>query len=199
MDQHTPQEDIAYIKNIIRDSKRIIFHDGKSFIVWGLLVVFGMLGMFFMHQFEEFTFAWLVWPVLIGIGWVYTLITEWFRGKRAKAWTFAGKILGALWFSSGVTMTLIGFLGTYAGAYSGEYVSPLIATVLGIAYLVSGVLYGKPWVSWLAVGWWGGGAVLFFITNVYSFLVFAGMMLFFQTIPGYVLYRQSKQEVSISQ
>ena len=196
MAQSTPQEDLAYIKNIINDSKRIIVDDGKGFIVWGLLIIVGMLTTFFMYRLDEYTFVWLVWPVIIGSGWIYTLITEWRQGKRRRARTFAGKILGALWISSGISMTIIGFLGTSAGAYSGVYVSPLIANVLGIAYFVSGVLYGKRWLSWLAAGWWLGGAVMFFMPNIYSLLLFAGMMLFLQTLPGYILYRQSKQEVA---
>lgn len=198
MNTQNPHEEIAYIKNIINDSKRIIKDDGKGFIIWGILVTIGMLLTYFLTYFNEHTYDWLIWPVVIGIGWIYTLITEIKRVKRSKVTTFAGKILGALWFSSGIAMTVIGFLGGYTGAYSGVYITPLISNVLGISYLVSGVLYGKKWISLLSVGWWLGASVMFIWPGLYTLLLFSGMMIFFQTIPGIILYRQSKKEISVS-
>lgn len=193
MSTTNPQEEIAYIKNIINDSRRIIKDDGKGFIIWGILVVIGMLLTYFSIYFNEHTYGWLVWPVVIGIGWIYTLVTEIKRGKRSKVSTFAGKILGALWFSCGITMTVIWFIGSYTDAYSGAYITPLISNVLGIAYLVSGVLYGKKWISFLSIGWWGGAVIMFILPGLYTFLLFSGMLIFLQTLPGFILYKQSKR------
>jgi hypothetical protein len=40
----------------------------------------------------------------------------------------------------------------------------------------------------------GRNAVLFFVRNEYSFIIFAAMMLMFQTIPGIMLYIKYKKE-----
>ena len=102
--------------------------------------------------------------------------------------------MGSVWIAFGISATILGFVGTVSGAYHGVFISPLIAVLLGTAFLVCGVLYGKSWVSYLSIGWWGGAIAMFFMHNLETLLVMIGMLILFQVIPGLVLYREFKKE-----
>ncbi len=195
MTQSNPHEDLAYIKQIMLDSRRIICTDGINFIFWGIVVVVGQLLTYLKHYLNWEISTWWLWPVLIGSGWVFTIIIEWNREKRSRTSTFAGKILASVRFSCGITMTIIGFVGSIVDAYNGAYINPLLCSVLAIAYFISGTVYGKKWISFISVGWWLGAVIMFVWPYLYTLLLMAALMILLQTIPGYVLYKESKKEL----
>ena len=172
---------------------RILIDDGKGFIFWGILVTVGLLLTYSAIAGEwTISLAWL-WPGLIGFGWIYTLVTEIRSERKRKTKTFAGKIMGGLWLSIGISATILGFVGTLSGAYHGVYISPLISIVLGIGSY-AGLLYGKSWLSLLSIGWWAGAIIMFFMHNLETLLIMIGMMFFLQIIPGIILFKRFKNE-----
>ena len=186
-------DELAFIKKVMEDSRKIIIDDGKGFIFWGVLVTIGLLVTYFSVLYKwEANLSWF-WPVLIGFGWIYTIVIEARREKKAKTRTLAGKIMGAVWIGCGVAMTMAGFVGTISGAYKGIYVSPVIAMILGIGYLVTGVVFGKRWIMLLSIGWWAGSFVMFFWYSVHTLLLMSLLMLFLQVIPGIIMYKESKK------
>jgi hypothetical protein len=194
MEKQQAELEINMIKQIIDDSKKIVVDDGKGFIIWGVLIVIGLLGTYFFIPLRLYEYISLLWIAVIGIGWVYTIIIHAVKDHKKKVKTFAGKILGALWFSCGVSMTIVGFVGTGTGSYGAYTISPLMSVILGIAYFVTGIIYGRAWVRNLAIGWWIGAIVTFIWTGMYSLLVFAVMMIALQVIPGIILYSKFKNE-----
>ena len=188
------QQELAFIKKVMTDSRKILIDDGKGTIFWGLLISFGLLITYLsIAQGWETSLSWF-WPVLIAFGWIYTIVTEIRSERKRRVKTFAGKIMGAVWIAFGISATILGFVGTVSGAYHGVFISPLIAVLLGTGYLVSGLLYGKAWVSYLSIAWWGGAIVMFFMQNLETLLIMIGMMILFQVIPGIILYREFKKE-----
>jgi hypothetical protein len=194
MEKQQAELEINMIKQIMDDSKKIVVDDGKGYIIWGILIVIGLVGTYILIQSRLYEFIGWLWVASIGAGWVYTIFKHVISGHKKKVRTFAGKILGALWFSCGITMTLIGFVGTGTGSYGAYTISPLMAVVLGIAYFVTGIIYGQPWVRNLAAGWWLGAVATFIWSGMYSLLVFAGMMIVLQIIPGIILYSKFNKE-----
>jgi len=192
MNSTEPMDELLFIKKIMSDSSRILVEDGSSLIFWGILIVIGQLSTYAVvtfHMFYEF-FPWL-WPVLVFFGFVYSFIYEYKKCKKQKVNTFAGKILGALWFSVGITALILGFVPALTGAIThSAFINPLISTVLGIAYFVSGQLYGKKWVTLLAIGWWLGSIFMFVFPYNSSLLVMSAMMICLQLIPGFYLRSQ---------
>ncbi len=191
------QQELAFIKKVMNDSRKILIDDGKGLIFWGILVTIGLL-LTYLAIAGEWTVSmgWL-WPGLITFGWIYTIVTNIRHERKRRAKTFAGKIMGGLWFSVGVSATILGFVGTYTGAYHGTHISPLISIVLGIGYFLSGLLYGKTWLSLLSIGWWVGAIVMLFMQNLESLLVMISMMFFLQIIPGLILYKEFKKESGV--
>jgi len=194
VEEREAKQELEYIKKIMQDSRKIILDDGRGFIFWGVLIIVGLSVTYFsvIYKWHPPVLNYL-WPFLIGFGWIYTLIIEFNRMKRARVKTFAGQILGTLWFSVGVSATIFGFVGSMSGAYDGVYISAVISVVLGIAYALSGVLYGKKWISLLAFGWWIGAITIFLWPTVHSILIMILMLTFFQTLPGIIIYRDLKK------
>ncbi len=159
------QQELTFIKKVMTDSRKILIDDGKGTIFWGLLISLGLLITYLsvVQNWEAFL-SWF-WPVLIAFGWIYTIVTEMRHERKRRVKTFAGKIMGAVWIAFGISATILGFVGTVSGAYHSVIISPLIAVLLGTGYLVSGLLYGKSWVSYLSIAWWGGAIVMFFMQN----------------------------------
>lgn len=186
-------EELEFIKKVISDTRSVIVDNGFGFIFWGIIIVIGLLSTFaaIMLQFQ-FDYAWN-WVVVIGIGWIYSLYNGFKHGRSAKVHTFSGKLLGAVWISAGISMTILGFVGTFAGAYGGVYISPILSTILGIAFFISGLLYDKKWITYLSAGWWAGAIIMFIYPYLYTLLLMSAMMIVLQIIPGIIIYRDSKK------
>jgi len=197
MTELNAQQELAFIKKVMEDSRRIICDDGKSFIFWGILISIGMLVTYLKIAMDWGVNLGWFWPVLISFGWIVTIYVEIRADKKRSSKTFAAKILGSVWISCGIAMTILGFVGSITGAYNGVFISPLISVVLGIGYLLTGVIQGKRWVSLLAIGWWSGALLMFYLQNLETLLIMTGMMIFLQTIPGMILYKESKRELAV--
>jgi hypothetical protein len=194
MEKQQAELEINMIKKIMEDSRKIVIDDGMGYIIWGILIVIGLLGTYFSILFREYNYIMWLWIAAIGAGWVYTIIVHAKRGHREKVKTFAGKILGALWFSSGVAMTIVGFIGAGSGSFGPYTISPLMSVILGTAYFVTGVIYGQNWLRNLSIGWWLGAIITFIWTGMNSLLIFAFMMIVLQIIPGIILFKKFKKE-----
>lgn len=189
------QKELVFIKKIMADSRRSVICNGKTFMLWGLLVAIGQIGTYyFLTSNQQLTMNWL-WPSLIGIGWIATFVMEKRDAKKLKAKTFTAKILTYVWISYGIAMTMIGFTGSISGAYNGLYINPLISNVMGVGFLITGILYGKNWVSIVSIGWWVGAIVMFFWSGLYTFLLMSGMMILFLVIPGVFMNKENKKGI----
>jgi hypothetical protein len=196
MDEKTALEEIQFIRSVMEESRKSIIYNGKDYIFWGVIVIVGMMSTYiFQMTHVYFNYFW-IWVVLIPVGWIYSFYNR--RVLKIKfPSTYAGRLMVSIWGSAGIAMTIIGFLGTYSGTIKPMAISPLLSIILGSAYFISGKVVGVKWISYLAFGWWIGGLILLFVTSVYSFLIMALLMLFFQTIPGILIYRKYKKEVEV--
>ncbi len=195
MDQNKAIEELEFIKKVMQDSKRTVVDNGMGYIIWGILIVIGLLSTFISVVNQTYGFYWN-WVVVVGIGWIYSLydiITNRIH-KRKRNKTFTSKILGSIWFATGIGMTILGFLMPITGALHGQYISPMLSVLLGIAFFISSVVYDYWWLMMISVGWWITAIIMFFVPGIYTMLIMAGEMLFFQVVPGIILYTKFKKE-----
>jgi hypothetical protein len=199
MDEQTALDEIKFIKKIIEDSKRTTIDDGKGYIFWGVIVTIGLLASYLTVVLNlQIGFGW-VWIVLISFGWIYTIIS-YYTGNKTKSGesSYAGKLLSNIWLSCGIAMTIIGFVGVFSGAIDGDFVSPLLSSILGIGFFMSGFVYDLNWVKFLSLGWWTGAAIMFIFPGLHSVLIMAFMMLAFQVVPGIIIYNKFKKEIAVA-
>ncbi|HQO08505.1 MAG TPA: hypothetical protein PLK90_00515 [Clostridiales bacterium] len=194
--KNAAQENLEYIKQVILDSKNIIKDRGDVAILWGVVIITAQLSSFFMLISDIGRHIGLMWIFVIAAGWILTFIMGKKKEKRGVS-TSALKIDAATWISTGVSMTVVGFAGTFSGMIGWQAINPLMAMFLANAFFITGMVYNTKIFKFAALGWWVGAIVLFWIPNdyiEYTFIVFAAMMLLFQTIPGIMLYIKYKKE-----
>ncbi len=196
MDTKQAEFELSEIKRIMEDSRRIMVDDGTGFILWGSLVALGLISSYLsVLGYLEWKVTSIAWFALIGLGWLITIFQLRKEKKERKAVSFAGKVAGAIWGSAGITMTIIGFVGSYTGLVKGMGISPLMACVLAAAFFVSGVIYNDKTFRYLSFGWWAGALVMFFWYSPHTLLLFALMILFMQVLPGFIMYKKWKKEI----
>lgn len=186
-------DELLFIKKVIEDSRKVVVDNGIGFIVWGILITIGMiLGYVKFLLNLQFDYIW-AWAVIISAGWIFSYF-QFYKKNNTKVKTFAGRIIGTLWFSFGVSMSVAGFGGYFSHAINGVYISSVIAVMLGAAYYLSSVLYDWKWFKLIGILWWAGGMLLFYVNGVNQFLIMASLMILGQVVPGIIFYRKSKTQ-----
>ncbi len=190
MTQENIQDDLAYIKKIIEESRRNVCSSGVHLMVWGTIIPIALVVSWFLAKFNISGITeWIHWILVILGGWIFELIYNRKVKRNRTGRTYSEKVDGFMWLSLGITMTMIGFVGMGTGAITPQYLSPILCAILAIGYYTSGVLYNAKWIRNLAIGWWTGATIMFIFPGLYHLLFMAGLMIFFQTIPGYIIHK----------
>lgn len=190
-------EELAFIRKVIHDSRRAAAVDATPFIVWSGVAVVGAL--------LEYGLAWGrapvprvgVWLALIGAAWIYTV---WERGRRriaSPATTLAERTLVALWVGCWIAMTLLGFVGYFAGHLADGGIFGAFAAVLGIGMFVTSLLLGETSIRVLAAAWWFASIAFFFWSGPHALALFALLILMLHVVPGLVLQRRWKRLLGV--
>ncbi len=188
MTKETIQDDLAFIKKIVEESRKNVCNSGDHLIVWGILVSIALVISWFLALNNiSGTAEWIHWGVVIASGWLFELIYNRKVDRKKSIRTYAEKVDGFMWLSIGITMTIIAFAGVSTRAIDQQLLSPLFSTILAIGYFTSGIVYDVNWIRNLAFGWWGGAIIMFIFPGLYHLLLMAGMMIAFQTIPGFII------------
>lgn len=196
MEPKQAELELSLIKKMMDDSRMISLDNGWHFIYWGSLVTTALLLNYFLiifHGKQEYI-GWMWFIMMIG-GAIAGGILEKRHEKKKKVHTIAGRILGSLWFASGIAMFIYGFLGSISGGYNPVYICPVISTSLGISYFTSGEIQQVKLLKYVAFGWWVGASFLFFFPGIHTLLIFALMMICFQIVPGVILNRKFKKDI----
>ena len=197
IDSKQAETELAVIKQMMADSRRIVADNGWHYIFWGVVVTAALIANYIMVlQHVPMNYAGLMWFAAMISAWIIGSIVGRRSAKKSRVKTFAGKLLNSLWAASGISMFMLGFVGTISGAYNPIYICSLISIVLGVAYYTSGEIQQIRWLKMLSLGWWAGAVFTFAFPGVHTLLIFAVMMICFQVIPGIILYKKWKNEIS---
>ncbi len=190
MDQQTAIEEIALIKRVIEESREFTFNIGKNIIVWGILIsaaIFGSYGAIIMGHGG---LSLWIWAAAIGAGWIFSIIAGIREKSREK--NLGVKIISFVWTSCGIAMTILGFAGTISGGIEDWAVAPVIATIMGTGFAGTAFVQEFKWVMYVALAWWLGALLMFFVKGCETLPIFGVMMVLFEVVPGIVFHRQWK-------
>jgi hypothetical protein len=196
----SPEEELAFIRKMMTDSRQSMVEDGKPYIAWGLLVALAM-GVTYVSALvsEDFYTAW-IWMGMVVLGMLYTLfeVRQSRRRNVAEVNTFAGRLQGAIWGACGTALGLSIMMIMWGYSSTQPSIPPLFtcsisALILGIAYYLSGFVLQLKWLRNLSIAWWLGAIVMFFLRSVHVLGIYAGMLLLFQVVPGIILNRKYRE------
>lgn len=184
--------ELAYIRRLMEDTRQAAYVSGGYFIVWGIVIGLGLIaswmGLIGVLPVSEFV-SWTACLLMGGIGTGWLVRQE----MREPVEAPAGRLIGMVWMSMGITMLIIFFIGVGSGTLHGSLMSPISSALVGSAVFLTGTLAGINWLRNLAFGWWAGAAVMFAWPGMYMLLLMGLMLFAFYVIPGIVLIVQKRQ------
>lgn len=193
------QDELAYIRKIMTDSRGAIADDGKPSIVWGLIVSLGMLYNYYEVVTSASDYSGWVWLGLCILGWAYIIYYVKISIHRERVRSFAGRISGALWFAVGITIALFVASTIISQSIGSQfelhpvYICAVTAMLLAIGYFLTGMLYEISWLRLVGVGWWLSSLYFMFFPGRETLLIYAIAMIVLQVLPGVLLLRMYKK------
>lgn len=187
------EAELQVIRKIMQDSRNAVVDKGWHYIYWGVIVTIILFinYMMILNNVSMHSQGMLWFISMVSASFVEQIITRKIQ-KNEKMMNFSGRLLGTLWGISGICMFIFAFAGTLSGAYNPLYIFPVISCMLGVAYFISGTIQQVKWLKFITFGWWSGSIFMFIFPGIHSLLIFATMLILFQTIPGFILYKKWK-------
>lgn len=188
MSAEKARADLAFIRKMMDDSKRIVVDSGLHFLSWGLLSIAGSIASLILGHFGLGSAIVWVW---IGIYLTGAVLTFLILAKTVKGRpkTLAGRLLARVWGGIAIVGGL-GFVALFAGNLG---LSPSLATVaalLGLAVFISSLVLEHKIFSYLGYVWWVGAIVIALLPGFWAVIVFDVFILFCHLIPGWIVYRR---------
>ncbi len=201
----TPDQELAYIRKIMADSRRAFAEDGKPYILWGALVAIGMTITYISALADHDFYTGYIWIGLVLIG--YVNIFYYIRKKKkaeTRVKSIIDRIQGAIWGACGGTIGLVIVVFMANSTVDRNWLSLLapllvcfiVSAILGIAYFLSGIVNDLKWLRNIGFAWWAASIVMFFWQSIHVLGLYALMMVLFQVVPGIVLNRKYRAEQS---
>lgn len=202
-DLQSARDDLAYMRTLVGGTTRMQSTMGELFFWAGLL--YG--GQCFLHWLQiqgvapsaGLGAAAIVWlPTLLFCGVLAVII---WKDRKAKPTGPASRALGAVFQGAGLANLVMAFVFGY-GSYQAEnfglwlYHPIVVCMFQGVAWYVAWVVLRRPWVAFVAVGWFAAtvamGVAVFGDIGVYL-LILSATLTFLMALPGWVIWRGAKQ------
>lgn len=195
MNTDKAREDLAYIRELMAETRQATYVGGAYFIVWGLAIGLGLLFTWlFVSKTLPLPFSgkatmMVTWAVAVGLGGVAMWWWPIRREQRMPVQSAGSRLIGLTWAAVGTSLMIVFFVGVGANSLPGYLMNPLSALFIGIGMFMTGTLAGLGWIRNLAFGWWFGGAVMLAAPGLWNLWMMALMLFALYLVPGIVLSR----------
>ncbi len=197
MEPKQAELELSFIKKVMEDSRRVTIDNGMGFIIWGILGLGGIV-LTYVNYFLHLGISSLyIWLGIFGIGLLHLFYTLNRENKNEKVKTFAGTMLGSVWAGCLITSAFMMTIPLFVTDFPGRVTLSSIIFVIGIGYFISSYILSNKWIKYNSYVWWAIGFLNLLLVFPHSQMLFLGiLLLFFQIIPGYMLYGKWKKELS---
>lgn len=189
--KNNAQNDLAYIRELMVDTRRAASVSGGYFILWGLVVGVGLFATWLQVKGVLPYQPLLTWGPCIALG----VLGNFFlvrRDMREPVQLPAGRLIGMVWAAVGVTQLIFFFAGLGMNHLPGEQMPAIFASLIGTGMFLTGVLASLSWLRNMAFGWWLGSLVMFIWPGEHVILLMGLMLLVFYVLPGVMLIRMKQ-------
>lgn len=189
MEHLQPKESLAIIQKIINERKQKYEQNGVVFIAWGILITISSL----VHYFTE---SYQVWGILMPLGFIFTAVYYFIKGKNAQNKGISLDWTDWIWFIAGLCAQYCGFVLVQSfGEIGFSFINILIFFPFIFAALATALqLKNKLWVttSILAIIVIFASMTLDFFTWKMNILIPAVVAVLVFLIPGIQLFIDCK-------
>ncbi len=191
------KDEIRLIQQMIERTKKITAGSWIFFLVWGVVAIFGIGGMYALVFIEEYSWIWLNWVVFVSIGVVFSIV----YGKKLErlegARTYANITTRHVSWACGMAFILVGFIFPLLKLYTWGLIPVFISMVAGILVFSLGGIFEWNLLKWCGVIWWLGAVGMIFFHENYRALLIIPLLLVGYIMPALVLrsmYQKQRNE-----
>jgi len=191
------KDEIQFIQEMIERTRKITAGSWMFFLVWGIVAILGIAGMYALVFVEKYSWIWLNWVVFMSFGVVFSIVYGKKLERMEGARTYAYITTGHLCIACGIAFGLVGFIFPLLKLYSWELIPIFISLVAGILVFTMGGIYEWNLLKWCGVIWWLGALGMVFIHENYRGLLVAPLLLIGYIMPALVLrsrYQKQSEE-----
>jgi hypothetical protein len=177
-----PEESLALIYQTIAQTKVNLKQHSFIFLLWGWLLAFASIIRFFLQTQTNFTYYFIPFPILAGIGLIATLIF-YCKKSQPNRETHLNYFIKNLWM-----VLIIGFIAAvFVSVY--QNIEPFTYTLLiaGIGTLVSGIIMKYKPLIFGGICLLTASVLCVFVSSEYKVLIHGIAIILGYLIPGYLL------------
>jgi hypothetical protein len=191
--QMNPAESLMIINTMINTAKNKLADDGFMLIFWGWLVFSASL-IHYICIIGEISYGYLVWPVLMPLGGVVSILYGYKLSKRETVKTYIDVYLSYLWgaFGIGLFITLL-----FMQIHGIKITYFFLMLLYGIATLVSGGLLSFKPLVYGSLFSFAFACLSIFVGEKEQLLCIAAALLASYIIPGHLLRTQYKSQTHV--
>ena len=184
----TAAENLALIAKSIQQTKNNLYGQRFYYLFWGWLVLATSGVHLLLAYYTTIEKPYLVWPVLMGIGFLVTLGYGYTRGRKTgHVESLLDRSLKHLWITLGVSIFLTAWI--VGQAYQSDPI-PIIAVLVGAGTLISGLQMRFKPLQWGGICFVVTAVVSNYITPLQSLLLYDFCIVVGYLIPGYLLKKE---------
>lgn len=186
----TIEQNLAFLREAAEDGARLTMPGVPYYILWGAVsaVANGLVYLALTGRLD--VEPWAIWAVSGTAALAVMAGLIWRDERNPDSRKLLNRVVGYVWGTTGGATFILAVGVGSAGAP--ELIGPVIATCIGIPFIVVGSIAGPRWLTWPGIGWWAASATQFALAGQpETVLVMAGSGIVFMVLPGLVLLRHT--------
>ena len=191
MTEQNAIQDLAYIRQVMEQTRRYTAAKGVFFVLWGTIVSLALVATWFQWVGVISGTNYELWIIAMLVGWGLTLYFA-RRQQDAGAVPHNAHLIGMNWTAVGLAMGAFYFVGVPMHTIGFQAVPGLSALLVGIGVFNTGHLAGVRWLAGVGVGWFVGGALLLAWPGPHALWAMVGLLVVGEIVPGLLLMREER-------
>jgi len=180
---------IDLIERMVGEGRRTTQYWGWIFVLWGVgqLVALGWSSYGGRPE--------VAWPVTMIACGVLTTIGSWRMHARERAETYVSRALGSIWFSCGISISVLAFIGNPKGTFTAVSFIAAFFALMGFANFASGLVLHWRLQQGMGILWWAAAAVAMLAPAKFLGWTFVGMDVVGEILFGLYLMARERADL----
>ena len=187
--QQSAQENLAYIRSVMEETRNLATDYSYYFILFGAIVLFGTVASYLLVALSRWTIIPWMWVLVMAAGMVVAM----FRSRRISRQvnSLIRRMLVVTWSMVLVMVVVLCLSFGLIGLLSLSIALAITSASIGMGYAMSAALGGSLMLGLLSLPWWIGSMLIPVAGDWYGPAIMGALTLFFELIPGIIMKRKS--------
>ncbi len=189
----SPEQSLQLINKMIAEVKQELKDNGFFFLLWGWLVFIAAITHYVLLKIEVDK-AYYVWPILMPLGGLASMIYAFSRMKKRKkrVKTFVDRAMVYVWIAFGASLFIVLSSGSQLGF---EKIYPFVILIYGIGTFITGGIIKMKWLVFGGISCWILSIIAFYVTFDIQLLLVAAAIAIAYIVPGHMLNSSYRKNV----